>query len=82
MQGPSRAKQTFRSGDDVQESGVYTVIHDRHRPNHAATIFRGERFPTCAQCGTKVQFMLIRPAVLISEDPDFPQSPAAPKSGL
>jgi len=82
MQGASRAEQIFKSGDDVPESGVYTVIHDRHRPNHPATIFRGEHFPACAQCGTQVQFMLLRPAALISEDPDFPQAPNAQKSEL
>jgi hypothetical protein len=82
MQGASRAEQTFKSGDDVPESGVYTVIHERHRPNHAATIFRGEHFPACAQCGTQVQFMLFRPAALISEDPDFPRAPDAQKSEL
>jgi hypothetical protein len=75
MQGASKAEQPFKSGDLVPESGVYTVIHDRHRPNHAATIFKGERFPVCAHCGRQVRFVLIRPAALISEDSDFKQGP-------
>jgi hypothetical protein len=82
MQGASRAEEVLKSGDAVPESGVYTVIHDRHRPSHAATIFKGERFPTCAQCGTQVRFMLLHPAALISEDSDFPQAPDSQKGGL
>ena len=73
MQGASQAEQIFRSGDEVPESGVYTVIHEGHRPSHAATIFRGERFPRCVQCGTQVRFVLARPVGLISEDSDFHQ---------
>jgi hypothetical protein len=71
MHGPSRAQHIFKSGDDAPESGVYSVVHDRHRPNHNATIFKGERFPVCAGCGANVRFMLVRPAALISEDSDF-----------
>jgi len=73
MQGASKAEQSFKAGDEVPESGVYTVIHEHHRPSHSATIFKGERFPVCAQCGPKVRFMLVRPAALISEDSDFGQ---------
>ena len=79
MPSPSKAEQPFKSGDVVPESGVYTVIHEGHRPNHAATIFKGERFPVCAHCGTLVRFALVRPAALISEDSDFQQGPGAPK---
>jgi hypothetical protein len=77
MQGASRAEQIYKSGDEVPESGVYTVMHDQHRPNHIATIFKGERFPSCAQCGALVRFALVRPATPISEDSDFRQSPRA-----
>jgi len=73
MEGASKAEQIFKSGEAVQESGVYTVIHDAHRPSHAATIFKGERFPSCAHCGLQVRFVLVRPAALISEDSDFQQ---------
>lgn len=71
MQGPSKAEQIFKAGDEAPESGVYTVIHAVHRPNHAATIFKGERFPSCVQCGAEVRFVLARPAASISEDFDF-----------
>jgi len=71
MQGASQAEQIFRSGDEVPESGVYTVTHEGHRLSHAATIFKGERFPQCVHCGTQVRFVLVRPVALISEDSDF-----------
>ncbi|HKD78355.1 MAG TPA: hypothetical protein VKH81_01610 [Candidatus Angelobacter sp.] len=75
MQSASRAEEIYKSGEDVPESGAYTVIHDRHRPNHVATIFKGERFPACAQCGSLVRFVLVRGATPISEDSDFQQPP-------
>ena len=79
MQGVSKAEQIFKSGDEVPESGVYTVIHEAHRASHAATIFKGEHFPACTHCGAQVRFVLIRPAELISEDSDFQQGPNTPK---
>ncbi|MGC2696641.1 MAG: hypothetical protein WA738_12720 [Candidatus Angelobacter sp.] len=79
MQGASKAEHVFKSGDDVPESGVYTVIHARHRANHNATIFKSERFPACAICGAQVRFKLVRPAEPISQDSDFLQNPGTPK---
>jgi len=73
MQGTSKAEQSFKPGEAVTESGVYTVVHDRHRQKHSATIFKGEKFPSCARCGEKVRFILLRPSTLISEDVDFKQ---------
>jgi hypothetical protein len=73
MEGASQAQEYFKSGDEVPESGVYTVIHEGHRPNHVATIFKDERFPACVRCGAQVRFVLVRPAALISEDSDFKQ---------
>jgi hypothetical protein len=75
MQGTSRAEQTYNPGDAVPESGVYTVIHDQHRSSHVATIFKGELFPVCAQCGPLVRFALVRPATPINEDSDFQPPP-------
>jgi len=78
MQGTSKAEQLFKPGEAVTESGVYTVVHDRHRPKHSATIFKGEKFPLCAHCGEKVRFVLLRSSALISEDVDFKQGPDTP----
>jgi len=71
MQGASKAEQVFQPGNLVPESGVYAVAHDKHRPKHFATIFKGVRFPFCAVCREKVRFTLARPAAPISEDMDF-----------
>jgi hypothetical protein len=74
MQGTSQAEQLFKPGEEAPESGVYTVRHQRHRVNHSATVFRGERFPACSQCGTAVRFALTRRAARILEDSDFQQT--------
>lgn len=60
MHGVSSADQPYKSGDEAPESGVYTVMHDQHRPNHVVTVLKGERFPACAQCGSLVRFRLAR----------------------
>ena len=80
MQGASKAEQLIQPGEEVPESGVYTVVHKDHRQRHSATISKGDRFPQCARCGNGVRFMLARPAILISEDLDFTQSSSAPGS--
>jgi hypothetical protein len=73
MQSASKAEQLFRPGEDVPESGVYTVVHEGHRQRHSATIFKGERFPLCARCGKQVRFVLLRRSSLIADDIDFQQ---------
>jgi hypothetical protein len=77
MQSASRAERVFEPGESVPESGVYTVVHEGHRQQHSATIFKGDRFPGCAHCGTAVRFVLSRPAALITEDDDFQQASGA-----
>ena len=73
MQGAAKGEEVFQPGDLVPESGVYTVVHDHHRQEHSATIFKGRHFPQCARCGDKVRFMLVQRATLILEDVDFKQ---------
>jgi hypothetical protein len=73
MQGASQAEQVYKAGDEVPESGVYTVRHHLHRENHSATVFKGELFPRCVHCGTAVRFVLARRATRILEDADFKQ---------
>lgn len=50
----------FRSGDRVQQSGIYRVHHKSHRLFHEATILQGARFPLCKECKDKVRFELAR----------------------
>ena len=71
MQGATQTVEGYQPGDVAPESGVYIVVHDKHRERHFATIFKGMRFPFCGQCKHGVRFTLSRPAAPISEDADF-----------
>ena len=50
----------FSSGKKVWSSGIYRVIHRRHRLPHEVTLIAGDIFPPCAQCGDRVRFALVR----------------------
>lgn len=71
MQGPTPAPQQFAPGDRAPRSGVYRTTHAGHRPEHFVTIFRGDTFPRCAQCGAQVRYVLQQGADGIREDRDF-----------
>jgi hypothetical protein len=80
MQGTSKAEQVFQPGELAPVSGVYGVVHERHRQKHSATVFKGERFPQCLRCGKAVRFILLRPSTPISEDVDFRKASEEPSS--
>jgi hypothetical protein len=61
----------FGAGEDVQESGVYSVYHSSHRPSHEVTLLKGDRFPECEKCGSVVRFELLHPASDLDDDRDF-----------
>ena len=44
----------------MSNSGIYRVIHQRHRLPHEVTLIAGDVFPPCAQCGDHVRFALTR----------------------
>jgi hypothetical protein len=50
----------FNSGKKVSNSGIYRVIHQRHRLPHEVTLIAGDIFPPCAKCGEHVRFTLVR----------------------
>src|SRR5262245_33775816 len=52
----------YRSGLKIPRSGIYEVIHSRHRLPHEVTLLAGGTFPRCGKCGNNVQFGLIRAA--------------------
>lgn len=54
---PTSPRQ-YAPQDAVPSSGVYRVIHDRHRADHLATAIAGEEFPRCRRCGNLVRFQL------------------------
>lgn len=52
----------FRTGLKIRQTGIYTVYHAEHRLPHQVTLLKGESFPRCSQCGTSVEFALLKAA--------------------
>ena len=52
----------FRTGLKVRQTGIYRVLHSKHRLPHEVTLLKGEYFPRCSNCGSAVQFELVQPA--------------------
>jgi hypothetical protein len=50
----------YLSGQKVPARGIYEVRHRKHRLPHEVTLLRDQRFPSCEQCGTAVQFKVVR----------------------
>ena len=65
------AEEVFEPAGQVPESGVYQVLHYRHRLYHEVTLVRGSTLPNCSECGDNVRFRLVRSAPLIAEDRNF-----------
>ncbi len=65
------AEDDHKPGEPVPETGVYRVMHQVHRAEHHATLFRGEQFPRCGRCGDEVRFRLVGKAAAIGDDSDF-----------
>jgi hypothetical protein len=53
-------RQTFKPGEVVPISGIYTAIHRDHRSEHEVVAIRGEEFPLCRLCKTDVRFYVAR----------------------
>ena len=57
----SMSKQpTFRTGEQIAESGIYRVTHKAHRLPHEVTLLKDQVFPRCAKCREEVKFELVR----------------------
>jgi hypothetical protein len=52
----------YKTGQVIPSSGIYVVVHDRHRAPHEVTLLMGDVFPRCAKCADQVKFQLVRPA--------------------
>lgn len=65
------ADEVFQPADQVPESGVYQVLHYRHRLYHDVTLLHGGSFPSCSECGNNVRFRLVQSAPLLNEDRNF-----------
>ena len=56
--GEQRA--TFRTGERITRSGIYRVIHRKHRLPHEVTLLKDQIFPRCCKCQDQVEFQLAR----------------------
>jgi hypothetical protein len=61
----------YRTGLKIRESGIYKVIHSKHRLPHEVTLLKGESFPRCSKCGSAVEFKLLRAAPQLGEAGGF-----------
>ena len=57
-----RSRKQFRCGEKIIESGIYRVVHDKHRLPHEVTLLRDQLFPRCIKCEGSVYFELVRSA--------------------
>lgn len=55
-------KKQFRCGEKILESGIYRVVHRKHRLPHEVTLLRDQLFPKCTRCEDSVYFALVRSA--------------------
>jgi hypothetical protein len=62
---------TFRPGDRVPISGVYTATHYQHRLPHNVFAVVDVPFPECRRCGKRVSFSLSQSSPCIDADQDF-----------
>ena len=65
----------FRSGDRVQHSGIYRVLHNPpHEEPHEVTAVYGRSFPRC-RCCEHARFMLVRGAESVETQMNFKAEP-------
>ena len=62
---------SFRPGDGVPATGIYTATHYQHRMPHEVFAVEGDQFPTCRKCGGRTRFVLAQAATHIESDRDF-----------
>jgi len=62
---------TFRPGDRVPKTGIYTATHYQHRLPHEVFAVEGDQFPMCRRCGGRTHFALLQAASHIETDRDF-----------
>jgi hypothetical protein len=47
------------TGDQITESGIYSVRHAAHRLPAKVILIAGEKFPRCARCSEAVSFEIV-----------------------
>jgi hypothetical protein len=71
------SESRYHAGDRAQRSGVYRVVHVRHRKPHRVLMIQGDEFPPCRFCKQAVTFQLVEPSEYIAHDLDFAGLPIA-----
>jgi hypothetical protein len=66
-----KKRLTFRTGEKILQSGIYRVVHRKHRLPHEVTLVRDQSFPRCAKCQDGVQFQLIRGVRMLEDEHEF-----------
>lgn len=67
----AKTGDSFKPGQEVPNSGIYDVIHDKHAQAHEVTCVYGEPFPPCKSCGHAARFVLVRAAQHIDRNKHF-----------
>jgi hypothetical protein len=83
--GTSRDNHPYKPGQVVPISGIYTVVHAGHRPDHLVVAIRGESFPVCRVCQANVVFYSTHPTAHMTHDfdlagPTMPEPPVRAKA--
>lgn len=71
-------RQAYKPGELVPISGIYTAVHERHRPRHDVVALKGEEFPLCRICKVDVRFYITRLIPHMTHDFDL----TGPDSGV
>ncbi len=69
--GLRRNPRAYKPGHMVPISGIYTVVHVAHRPDHEVVAIRGEEFPSCRVCRDDVTFYPTQPVTHMTHDFDL-----------
>ena len=64
-------EEVFKPGETAPQSGIYQVVHQRHRDAHQVTVLENHAFPACRSCGQQVRFRLVSAAGPVKDDSDF-----------
>jgi hypothetical protein len=68
---PRRHANAYKPGTMVPISGIYTVVHVAHRPDHQVMAIRGEEFPRCRVCRGDVTFYPSQAVTHLTHDFDL-----------
>ena len=64
-------RRAFTPGQIVPASGIYTAVHEEHRPRHEIVAVKGEEFPPCRLCKGEVRFYIARLVPHMTHDFDL-----------